>query len=335
MPVIEARDLAKTYVSNKKHPGVWGAVKGLFSREKAFVEAVKGINLTVEQGELVGFLGPNGAGKTTTLKMLTGILHPTGGEAKVLGFRPFDRNPEMLRQISLVMGNKNQLWWDLPAWDSCVVLTELYDVDQAKFKERVDYLIDALQLTDKIHQQVRKMSLGERMKCELVAALLHAPKVVFLDEPTIGLDLVSQKRIREFLLEMNRKEGSTVILTSHYMQDVEEVCERVVVIDHGMKVFDGTLDSLMADYSGVRRLRLTFDQAVDSSSLAGFGDIVEEGEASIVLSIPRDRTAAITGEILQRFEVSDVAIETVTVEEVVRGLFSGTAKEVAGGASVD
>lgn len=324
MPVIEARDLAKTYVSNKKHPGVWGAVKGLFSREKAFVEAVKGINLTVEQGELVGFLGPNGAGKTTTLKMLTGILHPTGGEAKVLGFRPFDRNPEVLRQISLVMGNKNQLWWDLPAWDSFVVLKELYDVDQAKFMERVDYLIDALQLTDKIHQQVRKMSLGERMKCELVAALLHAPKVVFLDEPTIGLDLVSQKRIREFLLEMNRKEGSTVILTSHYMQDVEEVCERVVVIDHGMKVFDGTLDSLMADYSGVRRLRLTFDQAVDSAALAGFGEVVESEEASIVLSIPRDRTAAITGEILQRFDVSDVAIETVTVEEVVRNLFSGT-----------
>ncbi|MBX7132510.1 MAG: ATP-binding cassette domain-containing protein [Fimbriimonadaceae bacterium] len=323
MPVIEARDLAKTYVSNKKHPGVWGAVKGLFSREKAYVEAVKGINLTVEQGELVGFLGPNGAGKTTTLKMLTGILYPTSGESKVLGFRPFDRNPEMLRQISLVMGNKNQLWWDLPAWDSFIVLKELYDVDLAKFKERVDYLVDALQLTDKVHQQVRKMSLGERMKCELVAALLHAPKVVFLDEPTIGLDLVSQKRIREFLLDLNRREGSTIILTSHYMQDVEEVCERVVVIDHGTKVFDGTLDSLMADYSGVRRLRLTFGEAVESSALAGFGEIVESEDASVVLAIPRERTAAITGEILQRFDVSDVAIEAVSVEEVVRDLFSG------------
>ncbi|HRI43936.1 MAG TPA: ATP-binding cassette domain-containing protein [Fimbriimonadaceae bacterium] len=325
MPVIEAIDLAKTYVSNKKQPGIWGGIKALFSRQKTYVEAVKGITLSVEQGELVGFLGPNGAGKTTTLKMLTGILYPTSGQARVLGFRPFDRNPNMLRQISLVMGNKNQLWWDLPAWDSFVVLRELYDVDEKAFKERVDYLVEALQITDKINQQVRKLSLGERMKCELVAALLHAPKVVFLDEPTIGLDLVSQKRIRDFLLDLNRREGSTVILTSHYMQDVEEVCDRVVVIDHGALIFDGTLDSLTAAYSDSKRLRLTFENGVPAEELAFFGEIVESEEGCVVLAIPSARTAAITGEILQRFPVSDVAIEAVSVEEVVRNLFSGSA----------
>lgn len=325
MPVIETIDLKKTYVSNKKQPGIWGGIKALFSRQKTYVEAVKGISLSVEQGELVGFLGPNGAGKTTTLKMLTGILYPTSGQASVLGYKPFDRNPAMLRQISLVMGNKNQLWWDLPAWDSFVVLRELYDVDHKAFQERVDYLVDALQLTDKIHQQVRKLSLGERMKCELVAALLHAPKVVFLDEPTIGLDLVSQKRIRDFLLDLNRREGSTIILTSHYMQDVEEVCDRVVVIDHGTLVFDGTLDSLTASYSESKRLRLTFENSAPTEALAAFGEIVESEEGSVVLAIPSARTAAITGEILQRFPVSDVAIEAVSVEEVVRNLFSGAA----------
>ena len=201
MPAIETVDLRKTYVSHKKSPGLVGAVKGLFTRQKNEVEAVKGVTLSVEQGELVGFLGPNGAGKTTTLKMLSGILYPTSGSAHVLGFTPSDRRPEMLRDISLVMGNKMQLWWDLPAWDSFVVLRELYEVEPAKFKRRVEGLVDTLQIGHVINTQVRKLSLGERMKCELVAALLHSPKVVFLDEPTIGLDVVSQKRIRDFLKE--------------------------------------------------------------------------------------------------------------------------------------
>ncbi|HWA83141.1 MAG TPA: ATP-binding cassette domain-containing protein, partial [Fimbriimonadaceae bacterium] len=194
MPAIETRDLTKNYVSTKKEPGIWGGIKGLFSREKVEVEAVKKINLSIEQGELVGFLGPNGAGKTTTLKMLSGILYPTSGEAKVLGYTPSQRRPEMLRQISLVMGNKMQLWWDLPAWESFVVLKELYEVPDDKFKKRTDFLIEELQLTDKINVQVRKLSLGERMKCELVAALLYSPKIVFLDEPTIGLDVVAKQR---------------------------------------------------------------------------------------------------------------------------------------------
>lgn len=322
MPAIECHELTKTYVSHKKQPGILGAVRGLFTREKVLVEAVKGVSLSIEQGELVGFLGPNGAGKTTTIKMLSGILYPTSGEAKVLGMRPFDRKPEMLRQISLVMGNKMQLWWDLPARDSFQVLRELYDVEAKLYQSRLDHLLEALQLTDKIDTQVRKLSLGERMKCELVAALLHGPRVVFLDEPTIGLDVVSQKRIRDFLKELNREEGCTILLTSHYMQDVEELCDRVVVIDHGALVFDGTLDSLTRRYAASRRLRLAFEASAPTEALSAFGEIVESDECSVVLSIPQERTAAIAGEILARFDVVDIAVEQVSVEEVVRTLFT-------------
>lgn len=332
MPAIETHHLTKHYVSVKKMPGMVGSIKSLFSREKAIVEAVKGIDLRIEQGELVGFLGPNGAGKTTTLKMLSGILYPTSGEAKVLGYRPQDRNHEMLRNIALVMGNKNQLWWDLPAWDSFVVLKELYEVPDDRFKKRTEYLIESLQLSDKIHTQVRKLSLGERMKCELVAALLHSPKVVFLDEPTIGLDVVSQKRIRDFLKELHREDNCTIILTSHYMQDVQELCDRVVVIDHGTLVYEGTLDALSRQFSSSRRLRLTFEEAVEPAGLAGFGKLVFDEEApaasdrltTAVLEIPREKTAQITAAVLQQYPVSDVGIEEVAIEEVIRALFSGS-----------
>lgn len=322
MAAIETVDLRKTYVSHKKSPGVIGAVKSLFTREKTEVEAVKGVSLSLEQGELVGFLGPNGAGKTTTLKMLSGILYPTSGSASVLGYTPNERRPEMLRQISLVMGNKMQLWWDLPAWDSFVVLKELYEVDDAKFKRRVDHLVEALQLTDKIHTQVRKLSLGERMKCELVAALLHSPKVVFLDEPTIGLDVVSQKRIRDFLKELHDEDNCTLLLTSHYMQDVQELCDRIIVIDHGSVIFEGTLGDLSRRFSDSRRLRLTFEHPVEAADLLSFGTVVSQDDNVALLDIPRSQVAAVTSAMLSRFQVSDVSIEEVDIEEVVRSLFS-------------
>ncbi|HMS53780.1 MAG TPA: ATP-binding cassette domain-containing protein [Fimbriimonadaceae bacterium] len=321
MPAIETVDLCKTYVSVKKQPGIVGSLKGLFSREKTEVQAVKNVSLRIEQGELVGFLGPNGAGKTTTIKMLTGILYPTSGEAKVLGYRPTDRNPEMLRKISLVMGNKMQLWWDLPAWDSFVVLRELYDVPHDLFKERVDFLVETLQISDKIQTQVRKLSLGERMKCELVAALLHRPSVVFLDEPTIGLDVVSQKRIRDFLRELHRQDGCTIILTSHYMQDVQELCKRVVVIDHGTMIFDGTLDSLSQRFSDSRRLRLSFSEEVQQADLERFGKVLSYEDSIAVLDIPRAEVAAVTGSVLNALPVSDIAVEDVDIDEVIRTLF--------------
>lgn len=326
MPAVETVDLCKTYVSTKKKPGIVGSIKGLFSGEKTEVEAVKNVNLTVEEGEIVAFLGPNGAGKTTTLKMLSGILYPTSGKATVMGHEPFLRKSEMLRQIALVMGNKNQLWWDLPAWDSFIVLRELYEVPEDKFKKRLDALIETLQIKDIIHTQVRKLSLGERMKCELVAALLHSPKVLFLDEPTIGLDVVSQKRIREFLQEVHKEDGSTILLTSHYMQDVTELCDRVVVIDHGVKVFDGTIDSLTSRFSGSRVVTLVLSEKVEQMDLEKYGNVLslEEGEAQV--EIKREDTASVVAGLLQTMPVLDVRIEEPSMEEIVRRLFAENEK---------
>ncbi|MCA1996245.1 MAG: ATP-binding cassette domain-containing protein [Armatimonadetes bacterium] len=323
MPAIETRDLCKTYETVKKEPGVWGSIKGLFTREKVRLEAVRDVNLRVEPGELVGFLGPNGAGKTTTLKMLTGILYPTSGEARVLGFRPFERRPEMLRRISLVMGNKMQLWWDLPAYDSFCVLAELYDVPREIFRRRLDRLAECLQIADKLHTQVRKLSLGERMKCELVAALLHSPELVFLDEPTIGLDVVSQKRIRDFLREWHVESGCTIVLTSHYMQDVRELCDRVVVIDHGRVVFDGTLEELSRRFSDSKRLRLRFSQPVDPTDLPRFGKVLSADAESAVLEVAREETPTVAAAVLSALPVDDVSIEDADIEEVVRALFTG------------
>jgi len=326
MPAIETRGLTKTYVSHKKEPGILGSLKGLFTKEKVEVQAVQSVDLEIGQGELVGFLGPNGAGKTTTLKMLSGILYPSGGEAKVLGYTPHHRKPEMLRQISLVMGNKMQLWWDLPAWDSFVVLKELYEVSDAQFKKRSDHLVEVLDLGDKIHTQVRKLSLGERMKCELVAALLHSPRVIFLDEPTIGLDVVSQKRIREFLKQLHQEDNCTIILTSHYMQDVQELCDRVVVIDHGQLVFEGKLEELSNRYSETRRIRLAFSTEVSLTDLEKFGKVIESEPLLATFEVPRQETTKATARMLQHLPVSDVAIQEVDIEDVIRQLFTEGAK---------
>jgi viologen exporter family transport system ATP-binding protein len=321
MIAVETRDLRKSYVAVKRAPGIMGSLKSVFRPERTSVDAVKGIDLEIQQGELVGFLGPNGAGKTTTLKMLSGILFPTSGEAKVLGYTPFDRKPEMLRQIAMVVGNKNQLWWDLPAIDSFQVLKELYEVSDADFKRRSEFLIETLELNDKIQIQVRKLSLGERMKCELVAALLHSPRVLFLDEPTIGLDVVSQKRIRDFLKQLHREENCTMILTSHYMQDVEALCERVIIIDQGAKIFEGTLASLGKEFSAGRRLRLQFSEDVALADLARYGTVVEAEGCSAVLEVQPEQVASVTGAVLGAFPVNDVSIEDVDVEEIIRKLF--------------
>jgi len=319
---IETVDLRKEFVSPVRQPGLKGAIKGLVSRETKRSTAVESFSIQVQEGEFVGFLGPNGAGKTTTIKMLTGILYPTSGTARVLGEVPFERKPELLRQIALVMGNRQQLWWDLPARESFTVLKEVYDVPTATFNKRVDRLIADLDLSEKVDTQVRKLSLGERMKCELVAALLHGPRVVFLDEPTIGLDVISQQRIRQFLKEFNEEEGCTVVLTSHYMQDVEELCERVVVINHGNQVFDGTLTDLRSQYSPERRLRVTFTETPETSQLPARAQVLEQNSAQWVLSLPADAVAPITSEILKNFAVSDLSLEEADVEDALRALFA-------------
>jgi ABC-2 type transport system ATP-binding protein len=320
-PAVETRDLRKTYVQPKRAPGVLGSIKSLFKGDKTEVQAVKGISLRLERGERVGFLGPNGAGKTTTLKMLSGILHPSGGEARVLGYEPWKRDPKMLSQMALVMGNKQQLWWDLPAMDSFAVLKEIYEVPTDVYQKRLDRLIEELELKDKVNTQVRRLSLGERMKCELVAALLHSPKVVFLDEPTLGLDVVSQKRIRDFLREEQRETGTTLLLTSHYMQDVTDLCDRVVVIDHGTVVFEGTLDQMSARFSDTRRVRLTLERPVSSTDLAAYGRVVENEGQTVALDVPRSETARAAAALLQALPVADVAIEETDVEDVLRAMF--------------
>lgn len=323
-PVILTRDLRKSFTSVQKEPGIWGGVKGLWSRKSVVKEAVRGVEISVGAGEMVGFLGPNGAGKTTTLKMLSGILYPTSGEAAVLGFTPFQRKPAFLRQIALVMGQKQQLWWDLPARESLLLLKEIYDVSESDFTSRLEEMTTLLEIGSILDTQVRKLSLGERMKCELVAALLHAPRVVFLDEPTIGLDVVSQVRIREFLRTYQARNHATILLTSHYMQDVKELCERVIIIDHGEKMFDGAFDDLVSRYSDEKQIRLTFERPVTESDLSPFGRVTEMPDPlHATLRVPRAESAKSAGEMLTVLPVMDITIDEIEADEVIRQLFAG------------
>ena len=325
MAIIEVDRLSKTYVTHKREQGAWGALRSLLTSQRVEVHAVREVSFTIEEGELVGFLGPNGAGKTTTLKMLSGILYPTSGKATVMGYVPWERKPAFQRQMSIVMGQKMQLWWDLPAYESFILLKELYEVDDHTFERRVNELAEMLDIKRLLHTQVRRMSLGERMKCELLAALLHAPKVVFLDEPTIGLDVVSQKRIREFLKEYNRQAKTTILLTSHYMQDIQELCERVIIIDHGRIIFDNTLQALVEQYSDNKLLKLTFDRAVAREQLEQFGIVCELDDFRAVIEVPRARTTQIAAQVLSELPVVDIVIDEVEAEEVIRDIFAGRA----------
>ncbi|MBS1717081.1 MAG: ATP-binding cassette domain-containing protein [Armatimonadetes bacterium] len=320
---IEAHNLEKTYVTTKRGAGLGGAVKSIFKPDRIQVKAVQGVSFSIEPGELVGFLGPNGAGKTTTLKMLSGILIPSGGEARVLGYKPFDRNYDMLKRISLVMGNKQQLWWDLPARDSYAVLKELYEIPQALYKQRLDELLEILELKDKVDIQVRRLSLGERMKCELVAALLHRPEVLFLDEPTLGLDVVSQKRIREFLRGIHQEEGTTMILTSHYMQDVSELCDRVIIIDKGIVVFDGDLSVLASRFGDSRLIKLQFCEEIDEADLLRIAPSAKLDGVCASLEVSQEETATLAAALLSQLPVADISIEEPDLEEVIRRLFTG------------
>ncbi|GIV10878.1 MAG: ABC transporter [Fimbriimonadales bacterium] len=328
MSAIVVKRLSKTYHTFKRPPGLCSAVKSLFRRERHEVHAVRDISFTIEEGELVGFLGPNGAGKTTTLKMLSGIIFPTSGEARVLGYVPWERRPEMQRQIALVMGQKMQLWWDLPPYESYILLKALYEVPDDEFERRVNELAEMLEIKHVLNTQVRRLSLGERMKCELLAALLHRPRVLFLDEPTIGLDVVSQKRIREFLREYNRRERTTILLTSHYMQDVQELAQRVLIIHHGQLIFDDTLRALVERYSPSKALRLQFERPVPAETLGRFGRVVRAEGLEAVLEAPREQVSQIASTVLQELPVHDITIEEVDVDEIIRDIFAGKREAV-------
>lgn len=326
MSLIEVRNLSKTYEYHKKQAGLVNSLKSLFHREKLFTNAVKDINFTIEEGEIVGFLGPNGAGKTTTLKMLSGILYPNGGEATVLGHTPWHREKTFQKQFSLVMGQKNQLWWDLPAMESFILNKEIYEVSDEQFKTTLEELSEILDIKDVLDVPVRKLSLGQRMKAELVAALIHSPKVLFLDEPTIGLDVVSQNNIRNFLKEYNKKKKTTIILTSHYMEDVEALCERVVIINYGTIIFDGALKQLTDEYANKKTLEVTFTEKVNPQDFASMGELMTESPERIVLEIKKTDVKKVATKILNDFPVDDILISEINVEEVIRNIFTHAKK---------
>src|ERR1043166_4243707 len=327
MPVIETRGLTKIYRTYRKESGLRGSIKGLVRRKYDEIRAADDVSFQIEEGELVGFLGPNGAGKTTVLKMLSGLLNPTSGEASVLGFVPWERSNEMKRQFSLVMGQKNALWWDLPAQESLELNRAIYGIEPSRFKKVVNGLSELLDVQDKMNVMVRELSLGERMKMELISALIHEPRVLFLDEPTIGLDVVSQKRVREFLRLYNSEHRIVTMLTSHYMQDIEELCHRVLIIDHGKIFFDGPLDRIVDRFAVYKIVSLTFN-ANPNCDFSRFGEVIEQTAMSVQLKVPRARVTETTREVLQACDVRDINVQEVPVEEVIRQLF-GSARKAA------
>jgi ABC-2 type transport system ATP-binding protein len=320
-PVIEVHGLTKTYRTYKKLPGFIGALRGLVHRTYEPVFAVKEVSFTIQEGELVGFLGPNGAGKTTTLKMLSGLLYPSSGSARVLGYIPWERDDGYRRQFALLLGQKNQLWWDLPARESLELNSRIYSIPRDQFERTVAEMTELLNVRDKLGVMVRELSLGERMKMELIAALLHQPKVLFLDEPTIGLDVVSQKTVREFLRHYNATRKTTIILTSHYMADIQELCRRVIIIDRGTILFDGSLTEVIDRFADFKLVTISHD-APPGTDFSRYGDRVEERTGIVTLKVKRDRVIAVCKAILDEVPIRDIDIKEVPIEEVIRQLFA-------------
>ena len=321
MPLLTAQDLSKTYRVYQKKPGLAGALRGLFHREHKEVKAVAGVRFSVEPGEMVAFLGPNGAGKTTTLKMLAGLIYPSTGTASVMGFTPWDRVDAFRRQFSLVMGQKNQLWWDLPAADSFQLHREIYSLTKADCDQTIGELTELFGVKELTKQPVRELSLGERMKMELIAALLHRPRLLLLDEPTIGLDVIAQVKIQECLREYNRSRGVTMLLTSHYMRDVEALCKRVLVINHGMLVYDGDLAGIVEEFGQEKLLRLQFRDQVPTT-LSDFGTVLSTTGPTVEMRVNRVRVAQILSQLLEQFAVVDVSVQDPPLEQMIAQVFA-------------
>ncbi len=324
MPLIEVQGLTKAFRTYKKQPGILAAVGGLFHRKYELTLAVKEVSFAVEEGELVGFLGPNGAGKTTTLKMLAGLLYPTQGSARVLGYIPWKRDDGYRRQFALLLGQKNQLWWDLPALESLELNAKIYGIPVASFERTVADLSELLKVKDKLNVMVRELSLGERMKMELIAALLHQPRVLFLDEPTIGLDVVSQQTVREFLRSYNAERKTTILLTSHYMADIQALCRRVIIIDRGRIFFDGQLSEVLDRFADFKIV--TIQREVSTGSVSGqldkYGEVVEQTPSHIRLKVKRDRVIPVCKALLDELTVTDIDIQEVPIEDIIRQIFA-------------
>jgi ABC-2 type transport system ATP-binding protein len=321
LPSILVKDLRKSFFVTERESGVGAALASLIHRRREEVPAVAGISFALKPGEIVGFLGPNGAGKTTTLKMLSGLLHPTGGEISVLGHVPWKREKAFLRRITLVMGQRNQLVWDIPAADSFELNRAIYRIPTQDYKNTMEELTELLELGPLLRKPVRNLSLGERMKCELAAALLHRPQVVFLDEPTIGLDVTMQRRVRAFISQYNQRFGATVLLTSHYMADVEALCRRVVVIHHGKLLFDGELAALVGKFTAHKTIVVKLED--DEADLQAYGEVVSREEGVVTLRVPREETPRVTSRILAHLPVIDLTVEDPPIEEVIEQVFAG------------
>ena len=326
--MIEVSHLTRVFRTYKKVPGFWGGVKGLVHREFEETRAADDVSFSIKEGEFVGFLGPNGAGKTTTLKMLSGLIYPTSGSARVAGFDPTKRENAYRRLFALVLGQKNQLWWDLPAIESFNLLRAIYALPADQFKTSLDELVTLLDVEKKLNVMVRELSLGERMKMELIAALLHRPRVLFLDEPTIGLDVVSQKAVRSFLRDYNRRHRVTILLTSHYMADIKELCERVIVIHRGKKIYDGALDRL-ENAGGAKKKIITFlpeAGAFPDTWRSAHGETKRGDDGKFTLCVPKENIVAVSQEILSAGPVADITIEDVPLEDVITELFTSHTK---------
>ena len=318
---IRVRHLKKHYTVAEREGGLLASLRSVVHRRHRVVRAVDGISFELDPGEIVGFLGPNGAGKTTSLKVLSGLLHPTGGEVAVLGFTPWQRRREFLSQITLVMGQRQQLYWDLPAIDTFLVNKAVFGLDERTYRQSFDLLSSLLELEDLLGKPVRQLSLGERMKVELAAGLLHQPRVLFLDEPTIGLDITMQQRIREFILEYNRSTGATVLLTSHYMADVKALAERVIVIDAGLLLYDGPLRGLVERYAPHKTITLHLESPLDGKDLRDYGEVVRNEALQVEIRIPKGEAAAITARVLSELPVTDLSVEDPPLEEVIEQVF--------------
>jgi len=329
MPIIDVQQLTKSYRVYKKGEGLKESIRGLFHREYSEVEAVRGIDLQVDAGEFVAFLGPNGAGKTTTLKLLSGVINPTSGSANVMGYVPWERKNDYRRRFALVMGQKNQLWWDLPALESFRLNQHIYRVPKDEFENTRDELCEMLDVTRLLGQPVRELSLGERMKMELIAALLHKPEVLFLDEPTIGLDVVAQHKIQEFLKSYQQEQNNTIILTSHYMKDIEALCKRVVIVANGSIYHDGSLEAIVDKFSGDKVVTLQLSDRRSLDSLADLPNVMEVEAPKIKFRVDRDEVGKVLSQILGAHSVDDIVVEDPPLEEVISNVFSEAEKSRA------
>ncbi|MCX7394521.1 MAG: ABC transporter ATP-binding protein [Planctomycetales bacterium] len=322
MPIIEVQGLAKHYRVYRKPPGWKASLKGLFHRDYNLIEAVKDVSFNIQRGEMVAFLGPNGAGKTTTLKILSGLIYPTSGTVSVLGYVPWERDNAYRRRFSLVMGQKNQLWWDLPAQDSFILHREIYGIEASQFQRRVDELTALLEVRKLVGQPVRELSLGERMRMELIAALLHSPEVLLLDEPTIGLDVVSQRRVQGFLRHYQEQQQMTVLLTSHYMKDVEVLCRRAIIINEGEIKHDGPLAEIVDRFSSVKQIQLQFAGADIPADLERYGKIVERMPPRVKIEVPRQDIPKVLAALLDRYTIEDVGVQERPLEDAIAELFA-------------